>query len=136
MDGNLDRQLAPLKRAHRRQVRKLVAVRSLWLVTVAGLVLLYADLFFQLNDPTRLLLDVLSVVALLAAAVLTRRELTRATSEERRVARLIEAGNPEMHNDLVNAIDFAETLGRGAQQPVSKELMTRQIVIGAEKARA
>ena len=131
----LERQLAALKTVHRRQARKLVGVRSLWLVVLAGLVLLYADLFFQLGDPARLLLDVCFVVALLAVAILTHRWLTRATSEERRIARLIEEGNPDLHNDLVNAIDFAEILNHGVEQPVSAELMERQIGIAAEKAR-
>ena len=53
----LERQLAALQTAHRRQARKLVAVRSLWLAILAGLALLYVDLFLQLGDPTRLWLE-------------------------------------------------------------------------------
>ncbi len=135
MTTNLERQLSAFKTAHRRQARKLVLIRLLWLVVVAGLVLLYADLFFQLGDPTRLSLDVSFAAGLLAVAILTHRWLTRATSEERRVARLIEEGNPELHNDLVNAIDFEQTLSQGLEQPVSAQLMERQIGIAAEKAR-
>ena len=132
----LEQHLEALKAAHRFQVRKLILVRSLWLMVLAGLVFLYTDLFFQLGDPTRLSLDVLFVAALLAVAILTRHWLTRATSEARRVARLIEEGNPDLRNDLVNAIDFRETLERGAPQPVSTELMQQQIGLATERARA
>jgi len=114
----------------------LTAIRSLCFLVLVGLSLLYADLFFQLNDPTRLLADVCFVAALLAVTVLTRRGLTRARSLERRLARLIEEGNPEMRNDLVNAIDFEDALSEGVRQPVSTELMERQIGIASEKARA
>jgi hypothetical protein len=130
----LERQLAELTTIHRRQVRKLVTIRSLWFAVLAALVLVYADLFFQLNDPTRLVADVVFVAGLIALAIRTRRWLMRATSEERRVARLIEQGNPELQNDLVNAIDFEETLNEGGRQPVSTELMQRQIDIAAERA--
>src|SRR5207247_9465187 len=123
----LERQLKALKAALRRQVRKLVGIRSIWLGVLAGLALLYADLFFQFNDPSRLLLDLVFVATLIIVAVVTRRWLTRASDEERRVARLIEEGNPELHNDLVNAIDFEESLENDASRPVSKELMQQQI---------
>jgi len=132
----LERQLAALQTAHRRQARKLVAVRSLWLAILAGLALLYVDLFLQLGDPTRLWLELGVGAALVSVAILTGRRLTRATSEERRVARLIEEGNPDLRNDLVNAIDFRETLERGAPQPVSTELMQQQIGLATERARA
>src|SRR5881394_2375646 len=128
----LERQLATLKAAHQRQVRRLTVIRSLWFLVLVGLSLLYADLFFQLNDPTRVLADVFFVAASVAVAVFTRRWLTRATSLERRLARLIEEVNPEMRNVLVNAIDFEEALKEGVRQPVSTELMERQIGIAFE----
>ena len=131
----LERHLAELTTAHRRQVRKLVTIRSLWLAVLAALALLYADLFFQLNDPVRLVSDVVFVAGLFTVAILTHRWLTRASSEERRVARLIEQGNPELRNDLVSAIDFEETLNQSGRQPVSTELMRRQIDIAAQSAR-
>ena len=136
MTLSLDKQLAALKAVHRRQVRKLVAVRLSWVVLLAGLALLYADLFFQFNDPTRMVLDFVFGAAALLVAVLTRRWLIRVRSEERRVARLIEEGNPDLANDLVNAIDFQQSLGRGGPGPVSTELMERHIDIATAKARA
>src|SRR2546422_882848 len=129
----LELQLRTLRATYRRQVRTLVVIRSIWLAALAGLALLYADLFFQFNDPSRLFLDLVFVASLIIVAVLTRHWLTRATDEERRVARLIEEGNPELHNDLINAIDFEESLQKHASQPVSKELMQQQIGIASEK---
>src|SRR2546427_12390539 len=119
----LERQLAALKAAHHRQVRRLTAIRSLWFLVLAGLTLLYADLFFQLNDPTRLLADVFFVAGSVAVAGRTQRWLKRATSLERGLARLIEEGNPGLRNDLVNAIDFGEALSEGLGQPGSRGLM-------------
>lgn len=132
---SIERQLAQLKTAHRRQVRRLVFVRTMWLMAVTGLALIYSDLFFQFNDPLRLLLDGGFAVLLIAAVVLTRRWLTRATSEARRVARLVEEGNPDLHNDLVSAIDFEEAMDKSSGPAVSRELMQHQIGIAAEKAR-
>ncbi|HKS38279.1 MAG TPA: hypothetical protein VJW76_13875, partial [Verrucomicrobiae bacterium] len=132
---SIERQLAQLKTAHRRQVRTLVFVRTVWLMAVIGLALIYGDLFFQFNDPSRLSLDGGFAVLLIGAVVLTWRWLTGATSEARRVARLVEEGNPDLHNDLVSAIDFEEAMGKGSGPAVSRELMQHQIGIAAEKAR-
>ena len=66
----LERQLAELTTAHRRQVRKLVTIRSLWFAVLAALALLYSDLFFQFDDPIRLVSDVVFVAGLLAIVAL------------------------------------------------------------------
>src|ERR1051326_8484514 len=136
MTPSLNNQLAALKTAHRRQVRKLVVIRSLWVVLLSALVLLYADVFLQFNDPTRLALDLAFLAGGVLVAVLTRQRLVRARSEERRVARLLEEGNPDLANDLVNAIDFQQTLGRGGSAPASTALMEQHIAIAAGRVRS
>lgn len=136
MNPSLDNQVAALKAAHRRQVRRLVAIRSLWVVLLIGLVLLYGDVFLQFNDPTRLGLDLGFLVGGILVAVLTRQRLVRARSEERRVARLIEEGNPDLANDLVNAIDFQQTLRRAGSSTASTGLMERHIALAAGRVRA
>src|SRR2546430_4102079 len=108
----LERQLAALKAAHHRQVRRLTAIRSLWFLVLAGLCLLYADLFFQLNAPTRLLADFFLVAASVAVAVLTPRWLARATSLGRRLARLSPGGDPEVCHAPVHPLYSQGTLRR------------------------
>lgn len=120
--------------SHRRLVWALSFVRAGWAAAGCALALVYADLLFQFGDSVRLTLVLGTLGALVAIAAATRRAHVRAQSETRMVARLVEQGLPDLHNDLINAIEFQEALATGVRPEISSELMGREIALASAKA--
>lgn len=133
MNTLLQEQIRNLTRAHRGKARALTALRAAWVFLATALLLAYIDVAFQLPDLARLILDFGVLVAIIAVIVVSFRALTRAVSAEKMVARLVEERHPELHNDIVNSLQFAEELQRDQPRPVSKELMAQEISLAAEK---
>ena len=125
--------LERLRRVHLFAVVQLAGIRLFWVAVLTALALVYLDVLFQFENLARFLLDLGLLALLLAAAWLTHRWHTRSASRERMLARMVEQGNPELHNDLVSAIDFGESLTGKDAVPVSRELMSRQIAVASAK---
>ncbi|GMW01846.1 MAG: hypothetical protein AMXMBFR84_29830 [Candidatus Hydrogenedentota bacterium] len=121
------------QRLHRRQGWKLGAVRFLWVAVACALTLVYADVLLQLNPHARLALVIVSAVTLLIAGSVPVYRYIRAASQRRMVARLVEESHPELHNDLINAIDFDERLQAALPHRFSPDLMQQEIAVATEK---
>ncbi|MFA6243316.1 MAG: hypothetical protein WC655_20425 [Candidatus Hydrogenedentales bacterium] len=117
----------------RRQVLKLALVRGLWVAGVAAFALLYADLLVQLSPQARLLMVAAAGATVLVAVFAAYRRGTRSHSEQRMVARLLEARDDTLQNDLINAIDFEDALKREVAPETSSELMRREIDVATQK---
>ena len=128
----LEQKLQAFALLRRRRIGRLAAVRALWTTVLGALVLVYADLLFILPAQVRIGLAVAYVVLVVAIAVGTYRRQVRSRSEARLVARLVEEGAPALHNDLINAVDFHETLSRPVRPEVSSDLMTHEIHLAVE----
>ncbi|HRK35118.1 MAG TPA: hypothetical protein PLJ47_11035, partial [Candidatus Hydrogenedentes bacterium] len=120
--------------SRRRRVGALACVRAAWLAIAALLALVYIDVLVQLGPQARLYLLGIAALGLAGIAVITYRRHARAQSEQRLVARLLEQGDSNLGNDLINALEFEELLARDAPLTASKPLMRRGVSLASEKA--
>ena len=123
----LNHTVRVLDKTRRRQVRKLATVRILWLGLLALMICFYLDSILVLSESQRASLD--GMIGLGAAVVwgATVWHLNRARSRNRMLARLIERDHPELHNELINAIDFEERLEQEDTGQHSVALMHKEI---------
>lgn len=120
--------------AHKRAALKLALVRAGWTALVALLTALLADFAFAFGDGLRFAVDAALLIVPVAVAVVSYRRLTRSAAPDRMVARLLEAGRPELGNDLVNALDFERRVETAAEAGLSPDLMRHGIARAAEEA--
>ena len=116
-----------LDQTRRRQVRKLATVRVLWLGLAALLACFYVDSILVLSASQRLWLDVSIGLVMVVVWGATVWHLNRARSRNRMLVRLIEREHPELHNELINALDFEERLEGQDTGQHSVALMHREI---------
>ncbi len=117
----------------RRLVGALTLVRALWVAVLGVLTLVYADLLLILPAPVRMGVSGVFILTLIVVAVVTFRRHTRTASEDRLVARLVEQSTPDLHNDLINAVDFEEALAGEVHPGVSRDLMGHEIMVASDK---
>lgn len=108
-------------------VARLTFVRFLWVSLALALAFVYFDMLLALPALVRFALDLFFIAALIATIWFTRRRWSKSASAERMVARMVESGNPELGNDLLNAIDFSSRVRPGVAQSVSADLMQAEI---------
>ncbi|MCC6153740.1 MAG: hypothetical protein IT367_08285, partial [Candidatus Hydrogenedentes bacterium] len=120
----------------KRRIIALCGVRAAWVAIVSVLLLVYADVLLQFSDDARLALDCAAALLLLATAAFTYFRYTRAASEARLVARLVEQDEPALHNDLINALEFEQTLATDEPLAVSRPLMREEVSIAYNRAAA
>ncbi len=120
--------ISRLNSAHRSRAIGLVFVRTFWLAILLALVLTLADFLFAFSPVTRLSMDGLVIAAITFVAVYTYRTLRRSRSRARMLLRMIEEGNPEFTNTLINAADFEDVLKVESPEHVSADLMMEEII--------
>lgn len=122
--------LGRLRRAHRRAVARLAAVRLLWVALALAGVLLALDAMFALPDRARQGLAWSVPLLLTAVALVTWWRAMAARSLDRHLARRLERGQSGLENDLINAVEFSDRLARpepDAGGEVTEGLMRRAI---------
>ena len=122
--------------ARRRQISMLATVRVLWVTVLGALTLVYLDVLLILPTPARLGLAAALLATLFVLAIATYWRQTRSASEDRLVARLVEQGDPDLHNDVVNAIDFDDALAGTVRPELSRDLMDHEIHLAADRVAA
>jgi len=132
----LRQRIHEFSNARRRQIGKLSLVRVLWVAVLGVLTLVYLDVLLILPAPARLGLLAATLATLLVLAVATYWRQTRSISEDRLVARLVEQGSPDLHNDVINAIDFDEALAAQVGPELSRDLMDHEIHLAADRVAA
>ncbi len=132
----LRQRLHEFSQSRRRQVGKLALVRVLWVTALGAVGLVYLDVLLILPVEARFALLGLVLVTLLVVGVLTYWRHTRSVSEERLIARLVEQGTPDLHNDVVNAVDFEEALSGSVWPDLSTDLMDHEIHLAADRVSA
>ena len=118
----------------KRRIVALCGVRAAWVAIASVLLLVYADILLQMSGDARLALDASAALLLLSVAAFTYFRYTRAVSEARLVARLVEQDEPSLHNDLINALEFEQTLATEAPLNVSRPLMREEVTIAYDRA--
>ena len=118
----------------KRRIIALCGVRAAWVAIASMLLLVYADVLLQLSGDARLALDGAAALLLLGTAAFTYFRYTRAVSEARLVARLVEQDEPSLHNDLINALEFEQTLATEKPLAVSRPLMREEVSIAYNRA--
>lgn len=129
----LRQRLHEFSLARKHQIGKLAIVRMLWVAIASTLALVYLDVLLILPAPARITLSAAVLFALVVLAVVTYWRLSRAVSEDRLVARLVEQGSPDLHNDVINAIDFDEVLLGTPRPELSRDLMDHEIHLAADR---
>ncbi|GMV93369.1 MAG: hypothetical protein AMXMBFR82_31470 [Candidatus Hydrogenedentota bacterium] len=132
----LRQRLHEFSLARRRQIGKLAVVRVLWVSVAAALALVYLDVLLILPASARIGLAACSFFTLLVVAVATYWRLSRAVSEDRLVARLVEQGAPDLHNDVINAVDFDDLMAGTVRPGLSRDLMSHEIHLAADRVSA
>lgn len=120
--------------SRRRRVLALGLVRAAWVALALVPALIYVDVLIQLGDSPRAVLSWAYLATVLLVLGLTYYRQTRAASEARMVARLVEQEDADFHNDIINALDFEDVLEKGAPTAVSRSLMQTEVAVAAEKA--
>ena len=123
----LNQTVRVLDITRRRQVRKLATVRVLWMGLLALMICFYLDSILVLSESQRVWLDGMIGLGAVVVWGATVWYLNRARSRNRMLARLIEREHPELHNELINAIDFEERLEHQDTGQHSVSLMHREI---------
>ncbi len=123
----LNHAVRGLDQTRRRQIRKLATVRVLWLGLTVLLICFYVDSILVLGESQRAWLDVAIGLMVVAVWGATLWYFNRAQSRRRMLARLIERDHPELHNELINAIDFEERLEQQDTGQHSVSLMHQEI---------
>lgn len=118
----------------KRRIIALCGVRAAWVAIASVLLMVYSDVLLQLSGDARLLLDGAAALLLLGTAAFTYFRYTRAVSEARLVARLVEQDEPSLHNDLINALEFEQTLATDSPLAVSRPLMREEVSIAFNRA--
>jgi hypothetical protein len=133
MQTSLSNALALIDSVRRREVRRLVAVRSLWVGLALCIICFYLDALLAFSAHQRLAIAAGFVLALVATCVLTCKWFNYTGNREKMLARLVESEHQELNNDLVNAIDFEQRLGSWQAKNISVELMKKGIELAVNK---
>ncbi|NUM54095.1 MAG: hypothetical protein HUU46_10665 [Candidatus Hydrogenedentes bacterium] len=120
--------------SRRKRIAALSLVRAAGIALVFGFALAYFDVLMQLNGDARLALVCGAGVLTLAGAAFTYYRYTRAASEARLVARLVELDDPSLHNDLINALEFEQVLADETPVAVSRPLMQHEVDIASVRS--
>ncbi|MCP4454976.1 MAG: hypothetical protein GY809_26245 [Planctomycetes bacterium] len=123
----LNHAVRGLDQTRRRQIRRLATVRVLWLGLSALWVCFYLDSILVLGESQRVWLNVMLGGVAVGIWGATVWHFNRAQSRRRMLARLIEREHPELHNELINAIDFEERLEQQDTGQNSVALMQQEI---------
>ncbi|MDK1022423.1 MAG: hypothetical protein QGD90_12395, partial [Candidatus Hydrogenedentes bacterium] len=128
----VETSISRLDAEHRKQVTKLVVTRLAWLSLLIVTSFFVADLLFAFNDPVRLMMDALLLLLLGATGLWSYGRQRHSTSTKRMIARMLEEGEPEFRNTLINAVDFEENLRTGEHPGTSLDLMKQEIDSASE----
>ncbi len=122
-----------LNAVRKQNIRRLTAVRTVWIALVLGILFFYFDAIAMLGGTQRLVLGIIFLVVLITVFLLSPAFLNRTKNREKMLARMIESKHPDMDNVLVNAIDFDQSIKERKVRNVSEPLMRKEINLAIDK---